>query len=221
MNLPVLDVVEIRVLGALIEKELATPEYYPLSLNALTNACNQLSNRDPVVSYSETEVSRALDRLRDKHLAFVLSGGENRVAKSGHKATDTLGLERAELAALAVLLLRGPQTAGEIRNRSGRLHEFADLSVAQATLDALAARSVPLVARLPRRPGEKESRYAHLLSGPVDLAAPHSSAPPAAAPVATGEDGARPASLETELAALKQELVDLRQQFAEFRRQLE
>ena len=218
---PPLTSLEQRVLGSLIEKDMTTPDYYPLSVNALTNACNQLSNRDPVVSYSETEVSRALDGLRDKHLAFVLSGGENRVAKSGHKAADTLGLERAALAALTVLLLRGPQTAGEIRNRSGRLHEFADLPAALAVLDALAARAVPLVARLPRRPGEKESRYAHLLSGPVDVAAPHTSAPPTSAPAAPSDAGVRLAALESELAALKQELAELRQQFAEFRRQLE
>ena len=221
MNLPVLDAVEVRVLGALIEKELATPDYYPLSLNALTNACNQLSNRDPVVTYSETEVSRALDRLRDQHLAFVLSGGENRVAKSGHKATETLGLERAALAALAVLLLRGPQTAGEIRNRSGRLHEFADLTAAQATIDALAARPIPLVARLPRRPGEKESRYAHLLSRPVELPAHDQLIPAVPAPCPPSDASARLSALETELATLKHEMTDLRQQLANFRRQFE
>lgn len=221
MDLPLLDVVEVRVLGSLIEKELATPDYYPLSLNALTNACNQLSNREPVVTFSETEVSRALDRLRDKQLAFVLSGGENRVTKSGHKTADTLGLARAELAALAVLFLRGQQTTGEIRNRSGRLHDFADLAAAQLTLDALATRPVPLVVRQPRRPGEKESRYAHLLSGAVELPAHDQLIPAVPAPCPPSDASARLSALETELAALKHEMTDLRQQLANFRRQFE
>ena len=221
MDLPLLDVVEVRVLGSLIEKELATPDYYPLSLNALTNACNQLSNREPVVTFSETEVSRALDRLRDKQLAFVLSGGENRVTKAGHKAVDALGLQRAEVAALDVLFLRGPQTAGEIRNRSGRLHDFADLAAALATLDALTARPVPLVVRLSRRPGEKESRYAHLLSGPIEVSPPHSSTPLVLATPTPKGDDERLAALEAELVAVKTELADLRQQLGIFRRQFE
>ncbi|MFI5337257.1 MAG: DUF480 domain-containing protein, partial [Opitutales bacterium] len=146
MDLPLLDAIEIRVLGSLVEKDLTTPEYYPLSLNALTNACNQSNNRDPVVSYTEEEVGRALDRLRDKRLAAVVSGGENRVCKYRHLAAETLELPRAALSLLDVLLLRGAQTPGELRSRTARMHPFADLADVLAGLGALASRPAPLVA---------------------------------------------------------------------------
>ncbi|MDP1580022.1 MAG: YceH family protein [Candidatus Didemnitutus sp.] len=223
MEIPLLTDVEARVLGSLVEKELTTPEYYPLSLNALVNACNQINNRDPVVAYGEGDVSRALDSLRDKRLAVVITGGTSRVQKFGHKFADVFTLSRAEVAALAVLLLRGPQTVGEIRNRSGRLHEFADLSEAQTTLATLAERAPPLVTCLPRQPGTKESRYAHLLCGEVPSPAVATAAQPAnhAPSAAASTPAAATANLEIEVAELRKELAELREQFAEFRRQFD
>jgi uncharacterized protein YceH (UPF0502 family) len=157
---------EVRVLGVLVEKQLTTPDYYPLTLNALVNACNQTTSRDPVVSYDEATVTRALDGLRDKKFAFVFSGADSRVLKYGHKLAERLELAPDETAALCVLLLRGPQTAGEIRTRTGRLHAFTSLAEVDATLATLAAkRPHALVTRLPRQPGFKEARFAHLLSG--------------------------------------------------------
>ncbi len=223
MENPLLTDVEARVLGSLIEKELTTPEYYPLSLNALVNACNQINNRDPVVAYGESDVSRALDTLRDKQLAVVITGGTSRVHKFGHKFADTFSLNRAEVAALTVLLLRGPQTVGEIRNRSGRLHEFADLGEAQTTLAALTERTTPLVTMLPRQPGTKESRYAHLLCGEVTLPVTSTAAHPANDPISATPPApaAATANLENEVAELRKELAELRDQFAEFRRQFD
>ena len=213
---PLLDAAELRVLGALVEKQITTPDYYPLSLNALTNACNQLTNRDPVVAYDEQFVLRTLERLRDKRLATIFSGAESRVAKYKHTLTDRLLLTPAEIALLAVLMLRGPQTVGELRTRAERLFHFDTLAETEEALNALAARQPqPLAARLSRQPGTKESRYTQLLSGPpatapVDAAeSPASTPPPSAAP-----DLDRLTQLEQELAALKRE-------FAEFRRQFE
>lgn len=219
MDTPLLDAAEVRVLGSLVEKELTTPDYYPLSLHALVTACNQINNRDPVVAYGESDVNRALDTLRDKHLAVVISGGTSRVLKYGHKFADTLNLTRPEVAALCVLLLRGPQTTGEIRGRSGRLHEFADLADVQTTLAGLAARPQPLVVCLPRQPGTKESRYAHLLAGAVEAAAATAPAAPERAPAATPPKST--GALEAEVARLREEVAELRQQLAEFRRQFE
>jgi hypothetical protein len=217
MDLPTLDAAEVRVLGSLLEKDLTTPEYYPLSLNALVNACNQSNNREPVVSYGEADVTRAMDRLRDQRLAAILSGGENRVTKFRHLLADAFELPRPELGVLCVLLLRGPQTPGELRGRTGRMHEFVDLAEVQACLGTLAARPTPLVAVLPRQPGTKESRYTHLLAGGVDSAAPTSAFP--SAPAAS-EMELIP-RLEAELATVKRELADLREQFAVFRKQFE
>lgn len=230
--LPPLSAPEVRVLGALIEKALTTPDYYPLTLNALTNACNQLTNREPVVSYDETTVVRAIDGLRDKRLASLFSGAESRVAKYKHTLTDALLLTPAEVALLTVLLLRGPQTLGELRTRAERLFRFDTLPEVEEALNALAARQPqPLVARLPRAPGTKESRYTHLLSGPAEIPSsgvmpgtaetipPSSSAGPAAAPARADDE--RIAKLETEVAALRQDLAELRQQVADFRKQFE
>ena len=225
MNFEPLDAIEARVLGALMEKEITTPDYYPLSLNALVNACNQLNNREPVMTLTEADVTRALDKLRDKRLAVVISGGDSRVLKFAHKAREVLELNRAQLAVICVLLLRGPQTVGEIRGRTGRMHEFADLADVQATLGSLATREEPqfaLVAVLPRQPGTKESRYTHLLSG--------SPAPTAAAPAASetpaftaplSSDTTRLAQLEADNADLKPQLADLRREFDEFRKKFE
>ena len=211
----VLDAVEARVVGALVEKAVTTPDYFPLSLNALVNACNQTSNRDPVTAYGEAEVRRALGSLRDKKLAYVFEGAASRVTKYGHKFAETLGLSSPEVAVLCVLLLRGPQTAGEIRGRTGRLHAFAGLDEVDTTLQALAARAPqPLVVRLPRQAGFKESRYAHLLSGPPEIGAVKTPPPePAGA-----ADGDRLTRLEREVAGLRSELTGMKTQLAELRR---
>src|SRR3954471_4690551 len=171
--LPPLSATEVRVLGSLIEKAITTPDYYPLTLNALVNACNQLTNREPVMSLDEAGVTSAIEGLRGKRLATLLSGGESRVAKYKHTLTDALLLTPAEIALLTVLMLRGPQTVGELRTRSERFFAFDTLPEAEETLNALIARQPqPLVAKLARAPGTKESRYAHLLSGAIETAAP-------------------------------------------------
>ncbi|MGH7945220.1 MAG: YceH family protein, partial [Opitutaceae bacterium] len=165
--LPPLDPAEVRVLGSLIEKQITTPDYYPHTLNALVNACNQLTNRDPVVAFEDQTVVRALDRLREKRLATLFTGAESRVAKYKHTLTDALLLTPGEVALLCVLMLRGPQTLGELRTRSERLFTFDTMPEVEEALNALASRqSQPLVVKLPRQPGTKEPRYAHLLSGP-------------------------------------------------------
>jgi uncharacterized protein len=219
--LPPLSSSEIRVLGALVEKQITTPDYYPLTLNSLTNACNQLTNREPVVSYDENTVVRAIEGLREKRLATLFSGAESRVAKYKHTLTDAILLTPAEVALLTVLMLRGPQTIGELRTRSERLFAFDTLPEVEETLNALAARQPqPLVARLPRQPGTKESRYAQLLSGPVESAAKEKTpAEPATASAPSEND--RVAKLEEEVAALRRELGELHQQFADFKKQLE
>jgi len=225
MDLPQLDAIEARVLGALIEKDLTTPDYYPLSLNALVNACNQINNREPVMVLGEPDVTRALDKLRDKRLAVVITGGDSRVLKFAHKAREVLELSRPEVSLLCLLLLRGPQTTGELRGRSGRMHEFADLNDVQITLGRLANREAPqvsLVTLLPRQPGTKESRYAHLLSGEPTVPTPAAAASDTAAPVAPlSSDTARFAQLEADNADLKRQLADLRREFDEFRKKFE
>lgn len=221
-QLPPLNATEVRVLGSLIEKQITTPDYYPLSLNALVNACNQLTNRDPVVSLDETTVVRALDGLREKRLGILFTGADSRVAKYKHTLTDRLLLTPAEIALLCVLMLRGPQTIGELRTRSERLFTFDSLGEVEETLNALAARQPqPLVAKLPRAPGTKESRYAHLLSGPVEFNAPEKPAPIEPATAVVRAENERFAQLEQETADLRRELAELRQQFADFRKQFE
>jgi uncharacterized protein YceH (UPF0502 family) len=207
---PVLHPVEVRVLGSLLEKEITTPEYYPLSLNALVNACNQKSNREPAVSYDEDTVLAAVDSLRAKGLATIISGVGSRVPKYAHRISDVLNLGRRELAILCEMMLRGPQTVGELRTRAERMHRFNDLPEVESVLD----RMPELAVKLPRRPGEKEPRYAHLLSGPVD-AQEAEGAPPAA----PRQD--RMAALESEVAELRREIDQLKNQFADFRRQFE
>lgn len=213
-----------RVLGALIEKQITTPEYYPLSLNALVNACNQLTNREPVVSYDDETVRRAIESLRSKSLVALYHGAESRVARYKHTLGDVLLLTPAETAIVCVLLLRGPQTVGELRARAERLYAFEALPEVEETLGALAAHQpFPIVTKLPRQPGTKESRYAHLLSGAPAI--PSEPAPGDTAPamvVSTPTPSAdRVSQLEAELAAVRQEVVDLRQQFAEFKKQFE
>jgi uncharacterized protein YceH (UPF0502 family) len=206
---------EVRVLGSLLEKEITTPEYYPLSLNALLNACNQKSNRDPIVHFDEETVERALYLLRDKGLSVNITGAGSRVPKFGHRLSDKLNLGRRELAILCELMVRGPQTLGELRTRAERMHPFDDLAEVESVLD----RMPELVTKLPRRPGEKEARYAHLLSGTpavVSASMEESAAPPATLPRSD-----RVAGLEAEVAQLRQELEDLKQQFAQFQKQFE
>ena len=217
------------MLGALLEKARTTPDNYPLSLNALTAACNQSSNRDPVMALAETEVSAALDALRRRSLvrAIVRSGAG--VTKYMHLMDDALGLVNRQLAVLCVLMLRGPQTAGELRTRTQRLHDFEDVPDVEAALEGLATHEPqPLVVRLPRRPGQREERWAHLLAG--EAAARAAEATHAAAAAVAGGADERPhaapahdriSSLETELAALRQELAALRAEFATFRKQFE
>ena len=222
--LPPLSAAEVRVLGSLIEKQITTPDYYPLTLNALTNACNQLTNREPVVAFDEQTVVRALDGLRDKRLATLFTGAESRVAKYKHTLTDAILLTPAEVALLCVSMLRGPQTVGELRTRSERLFRFDSLPEVEETLHALAGRQPqPLVAKLARQPGTKESRYAQLLSGPVEVSPASADAQvrPEPATIAVRAENERIAKLELECAELRRELAELQRQFAEFRKQFD
>jgi uncharacterized protein len=204
---------EVRVLGSLIEKEVTTPEYYPLSLNALVNACNQKSNRDPVVDFDASTVEEALLSLRDKGLLLAITGAGSRVPKYAHRISEKLNLGRRELAILCELMQRGPQTLGELRTHCERLHPFDDLAEVEAVIERLPE----LIVKLARRAGEKEVRYAHLLSG-----TPAISEAEEEAPRATREDRPdRIGVLEREVAQLRSELEDLKQQLAGFKRQFE
>lgn len=204
---------EVRVLGALLEKEATTPEYYPLSLNALVNACNQKSNRDPVVDYDEDTVYDAVNRLREKKLALTVTGS-GRVNKYAQRISESLNLGRRELAVLCALLLRGPQTLGEIKDRSERMFSFADTAETENVLDRLAEwPSNALVRKVARQPGQKEARYVHLLSGEPAPALGGNEAPPAAAPT-------RVAQLEQDLHQLRIEFDQLKKRFAELEAQL-
>ena len=215
----ILNDTELRVLGSLIEKELTTPEYYPLSLNALVNACNQKSNRDPVLNLEEAEVTRALDSLRFKQFA-LLSGAGGRVAKYRHALVEKFRFSPAELALICELMVRGPQTVGELRNRAERMHPFGELAEVEAVLEELMERSPAVVARLPRQPGRKESRYCHLFGGEPDLASLEA-APTEAARGRGAAEGERMARLEQELSELRQEVAGLRQILAEFKKNFE
>jgi uncharacterized protein YceH (UPF0502 family) len=207
---PQLQEEEARVLGSLIEKDMATPEYYPMSMNALVNACNQKSNRDPVVHYDEDVVDRALESLRDKRLTMVTRGGDNRVPKYSHRASETLDVNNRELAVLAVLLLRGPQTVGELKTRTERLHAFDDLDGVETTLRGLAEKGLAVL--LPRQVGMREPRWGHLLCGEPRIL--ESAAPGI-------EQGGGHEPLSERLARLEAEVEGLRAQFAEFKRQFE
>ena len=216
----ILSAVETRVLGSLVEKELTTPEYYPLSLNALVNACNQKSNRDPVMNLDENAVSEALRKLDKEGLAGPADAMDNRVAKFGHRLQEAFNFDRREIAVLCELLLRGPQTPGELRSRAERMHRFDDLGQVQSTLQRLAQREPPLVKILPRQPSTKEARYAHLLSGDVQTQAPQE-AMPRAGSGHRDADGERVERLENDVAALQKEVAVLKLQLAAFRKQFE
>jgi uncharacterized protein YceH (UPF0502 family) len=207
---------EARVLGALVEKDITTPDYYPLSLNALVNACNQKNNREPVMNLDEVAVRDALNGLHDDGLAGPARGADSRVTKYEHRLQETFNFTRGETAILCVLLLRGPQTPGELRGRTERMHHFEDLDAVQFSLQKLMQREPPLAVVLPRQPGTKESRYAHLLSGEVEAG----ELPPPRA-VAPSSDDERVTRLEEAVAALHSEVGELKQQFAEFRKQFE
>lgn len=213
--------VEARVLGALIEKEVTTPEYYPLSLNALMNACNQKSNRDPLMHLDEEAVRTALRGLSDQFLARS-AGGDSRVAKYEHRLGETFNFDRKETAVLCELLLRGPQTPGELRSRAERMHPFEDLSEVQTTLQRLMRREPPLVKLLARQPGMKEARYAHLLRGDVDGIRAETTDLGVAPVVPTkGHETVPTGKLEAQVAALREEVQALKEEFAEFRKQFE
>ncbi len=213
-----LDTVEVRVIGSLIEKELSTPDHYPLSLNALTSACNQSSNRDPVMVLEEGNVSQAIDTLRRQGLVRSIQAIGSRVPKYSHLLSEAGDLTRAELAVLGVLALRGPQTQAEVRTRAARLMPGDDSTGLDAALEALIVREPqPAVARLPRRPGQKEPRYAHLLAGEVAEAVDDAViAQPAVAPATD-----RIAALEQLVQEMRSEIADLRAQLASFRKQFE
>jgi uncharacterized protein YceH (UPF0502 family) len=217
---PILNELEVRVLGCLIEKELATPEYYPLTVNALNNACNQKSNRDPLMNLEETEVVRTLDALRMKHLAIQAAEG-GRAPKYRHILAERLRLDPSELALLAELLLRGPQTVGELRNRAERMHQFADLAAVEAVLEELLARTPPLVTRLPRQPGRKESRYAHLFAGEPLLVTEDFAPALESARQPVLAEYERLVRLEEEVATLRAEVAELRQAVGAFKAQFE
>ena len=208
---------EVRVLGALIEKDITTPDYYPLSLNALVNACNQKNNREPVTALQEGDVRAALDGLQNQGLAGPARGADSRVSKFEHRAYEKLNLGRREIAVLCVLLLRGAQTPGELRGRTERLYAFEDLSDVQSTLQRLIEREPPLATQLARQPGTKEARFMHLMSGEVDATVAFS-------PAIHHQESIEPSKveqLEGELRGLRQEIAELKQQFAEFKKQFE
>ena len=225
---------ETRVLGSLIEKDVTTPDYYPLSLNALVNACNQKNNRDPVMTLDESEVREALSSLQEKRLAGPASGADSRVTKFEHRLQEVFNFDRREIAVICVLLLRGPQTPGELRSRTDRMYHFDALEDVVSTLDRLAQREPPLTAILPRQPGTKESRYTHLFSGepentgagdasvaagdsPARASAPQMNV--ARAPSSAHSD--RITALEEEVSRLRADLSEVQQQLAAFRKQFE
>ena len=217
----ILNNTELRVLGALIEKQVTTPEYYPLTLNSLTLACNQKNNRNPLTSYDEATVEQALESLREKNLAYIFYGSTSRVPKYKHVITEVMHLSPAELALMCVLMLRGPQTPGELASRAARMYEFGGLEEVEATLSGLMSRDPdPLVTRLPRQPGKKESRFAHLLAGDIAIEQVSESVHTVErAPRQTSSD--RVAALEQEIERLKADFEQLKQQFELFKKQFE
>jgi uncharacterized protein YceH (UPF0502 family) len=221
MDLVILSEVETRVLGSLIEKDTTTPDYYPLSLNALVNACNQKNNRDPVMNLDEDTVRQALGSLQQNRLAGPARGADSRVTKYEHRLQEVFNFTRGEIAIFCVLLLRGPQTAGELRGRSERMHRFEELDDVLSTLQRLMQRDPPLVRALSRQPGTKESRYAQLLSGNSESwEASVRQDTPLLVPAST-LPGDRVLRLESEVAELRRAVEELNRQFADFRKQFE
>ena len=216
-----LNAVEARVLGALVEKDITTPEYYPLSLNALVNACNQKNNREPVMGLDEGAVREAMDGLQQQRLAGPARDADSRVTKYEHRTQEVFNFTRGETALLCVLLLRGPQTPGELRTRAERLHRFEHLEEVHASLQRLMQHEPALAKVLPRQPGMKEARYMHLLSGDVESAAPASPQTTASHTSGNSDADDRISQLEAEVAELRREVADLKEQIASVRRQFE
>jgi uncharacterized protein YceH (UPF0502 family) len=218
----ILTPIETRVLGSLIEKDITTPDYYPLSLNALVNACNQKNNRDPVMTLDEAAVREALASLQEKRMAGPAGGADSRVPKYEHRLQEVFNFDRREIAIICVLLLRGAQTPGELRGRADRMYHFEALEDVVSTLDRLGQREPPLVRALARQPGTKEVRYMHLFSGepPEHLMQGHVARVPS---FATGDDSnsERIATLEEEVSRLRTELTEVQQQLSAFRKQFE
>jgi len=218
---PALTAIEVRLLGSLIEKQITTPEYYPLTLNALVNACNQKNNRNPVTSLTESEVEDALYTLREKNLAYVFHGSTSRVPKYKHVAPEVLQLSPPEVAAMCVLMLSGPQTVGEIRTRGSRLYEFSGLEEVEETLHALSTREgEPLVVKLPRQAGQKDARYVHLLSGKPNLEE-MAEAAPTERTARRANESERIANLEQQVHSLAEQIDSLTRQFEAFKKQFE
>jgi len=213
----ILNAAEARVLGSLVEKDITTPDYYPLSLNALINACNKKNNREPVTNFDEETVRLALRNLSEKRLAGPASGADSRVTKYEHRMQEVFNFTRPETAILCVLLLRGPQTPGELRGRTERMHRFEDLDEVLSGLQQLMRREPPLAKALGRRPGTKEIRYAHLLSGDVEAWEP----PAETASSGVIDENERVAHLEAQVSALQSEVAELKQQMADFKKQFE
>ena len=215
--------IEARVIGSLIEKELTTPEYYPLTLNALTNACNQKNNRDPILSLEETTVVRAIESLREKGLLATVTGAGIRVPKYRQVFSETLVLASPEVAVVALLMLRGPQTIGEIRGRCASMHAFESLEAVQSVVDVLSTNEqrIPLVKKLPRQAGQKEVRFMHLLSGEPASSKIENSAQPEKARLVVVAENERITSLEAEVKRLKDGFETLREQFGKFKKQFE
>jgi len=221
----ILTEIETRVLGSLIEKDITTPDYYPLSLNALVNACNQKNNRDPVMTLDEAAVRDALASLQEKRMAGPASGADSRVTKFEHRLQEVFNFDRREIAIVCVLLLRGPQTPGELRSRTDRMYHFEALDDIVSTLDRLAQREPPLAAILPRQPGTKESRYTHLFSGEppaADISEPTNVGRTLlSASAGSNSTADRLTTLEEEVSRLRQQLSEVQQQLAAFRKQFE
>ncbi len=207
---------EIRIIGSLIEKEITTPEYYPLTVNSLKNACNQKSNREPVVSYDEELIQTSVDALRERRMVRRVTGSDMRVAKYRQTFTEEMNLTSPQVAAITVLMLRGPQTLGEIKGRSSRLYAFENLIEVEDTLKELSARDEPLVAKLPRKTGMKEARYAHLLNGETEITEEDKS-----------EEMVQPVNneridlLAEEISSLKNEITSLKEEFEKFKKQFD
>ncbi len=218
-----LTAIEARVLGSLIEKDITTPDYYPLSLNALVNACNQKNNRDPVMTLDESAVRDALSSLQEKRMAGPASGADSRVTKYEHRLQELFNFDRREIAVACVLLLRGAQTPGELRGRTDRMYRFDALEDVVSTLDRLAQRDPSLVRMLPRQPGTKESRYMHLFSGepPEHLMQVSVSRAPSPDTPDGSPSSDRLSALEQEVSRLRAELTEVQQQLADFRKQFE
>ena len=218
----ILSEIEVRVLGSLVEKEITTPEYYPLTLHSLTVACNQRNNRNPVTSYDENTVARALESLREKNLSYVFHGSSSRVPKYKHVMTEVMHLNTPEMAVMGALMLRGPQTMGEVRGNASRFHDFADLEEVETTLNGLISKEPePMVVRLTRQPGQKDARFVHLLCGPpspellMEIEAHSRNSQPR-----RGESD-KVEKLEGEIERLNEEFQRLQQQFNEFKKQFE